>query len=552
MFFSRSPLLCMFLSFVVGAAPSLAVAQETEKFDASLLTDNTVLAGVAFPNRMIHSPGMELIPHELLKVASTEQMGVDATTIEQVQVAIDRFIPGLPPNFGIKIVLQQPLDLEPILEKLKVPTVAAEYNGKTYRRIDEPGPITVGIYQPDETSVVLGTEPIVQKVIDGSAAADNPAITNTLSKQGSKNDLMVILALDPMRDLINMGMQQTPPLPPQLEQFKKIPDLIRMAMLRVNVSGERPSGLIVAAHDQAEAEKLEKLIRKAFEIAKAQMFAQMAKDQNLQGQSPAMQKAMQAYSQRVSNTMLSAMMPTRKGKVLALESKAGLANPQVNIAIVGILVALLLPALGQVRQAARSSQSKANMKNIMLSLLVYVEQHRKLPGRAILSEEGKPLLSWRVQMLPYLEAGYLTDQFHLDEPWDSPHNIKLLDQMPDIFKSPLSTSKDPTKTNYVLAVGKDTTFPDFKAERLPNASSLTIAVVEVDDAHAVPWTKPDDYDVKNLPKGLAGGVGLFNAANFDGSVRSLPSELKLDLLKALFSADNAKYGAIQAKFYAEN
>ena len=43
---------------------------------------------------------------------------------------------------------------------------------------------------------------------------------------------------------------------------------------------------------------------------------------------------------------------------------------------------------------------------------------------------GKPLLSWRVHLLPFLEENELYEQFKLDEPWDSPHNIKLLDQMP--------------------------------------------------------------------------------------------------------------------------
>ena len=95
------------------------------------------------------------------------------------------------------------------------------------------------------------------------------------------------------------------------------------------------------------------------------------------------------------------------------------------------------------------------------------------PNRAILDDNGKPLLSWRVlpTTLMDLDAGYLVDKFHYDEPWDSPHNIKLLDQMPPILKSPNSKSKDPTKTNYVLAVGKGTSFPDF------GSSPTTILVI---------------------------------------------------------------------------
>ena len=46
----------------------------------------------------------------------------------------------------------------------------------------------------------------------------------------------------------------------------------------------------------------------------------------------------------------------------------------------------------------------------------------------ILDPNGKPLLSWRVQILPYIEEQQLYQDFHLDEPWDSEHNIKLLEK----------------------------------------------------------------------------------------------------------------------------
>jgi len=215
------------------------------------------------------------------------------------------------------------------------------------------------------------------------------------------------------------------------------------------------------------------------------------------------------------------------------------------------LVAVMMEARESIRVAAQQSSSKANMKNIMLALLAYEEIKRQFPGRAILDENGKPLLSWRVRMLPYLEAGDLHEKFHLDEPWDSPHNIKLLDQMPYEFKSPLSAAADPTKTNYVLPVGEGTVFPDFKPVKKPRSSSLTFALVEVDDAHAVPWTKPDDYDVKNLPSGLAGGDGKFNVATFGGATLSFPTNLNPDDLRAIFSADNDKYGSTKSRIFSE-
>ena len=549
MYMSRSPLFCMFLAIIVATTPSVAVA--AEGFDPALLSKDTVAAGLAFPNRMLHAPGMELFPHEIAKVASLEQMGIDLTTIEQVQLAVEKFAPGIPPNFGVKIVFQQPVDLDSFVERAGVPTKPVEYKGTTYQQIDQPSPISIGFYQPQKRVVVWGTGPVLRRMIDGTSEG-NQAIANALLKQGTKNDAMVIFSLDPMRPLIQLGMAQSPPLPPQLEQFKKIPDLISMAILRLNVAGEGPSGLTIASHDAGEAEELEKLILKAMEIGKAQMFAKMAQDPGMRKESPAMQQATQAYMQRITDSMLSAFVPTRKGKLLTIEQEGGiggLASAQMNLPMIGILVALLLPALAQVRAAARASTSKANMKGMMLALMNYQARKGRFPGRAIVDENGKPLLSWRVGLLWDLEAGNLAEQFHFDEPWDSPHNIKLLDQMPPIFKSPNSTSTESGNTNYVLAVGQDTAFPNFKPVRQTRASSLTIALVEVDDAHAVPWTKPDDYDVKNLPKGLAGGAGLFNVANFDGSVCSLPIDLDGDLLKALFSADHDQHGAMKAQFY---
>ena len=119
MFLSRSPIFCMLLALLMATTPIVAVA--AEGFDPALLSKDTVAAGLAFPNRMIHAPGMELFPHEIAKVASLEQMGIDLTTIEQVQLAVEKFAPGIPPNFGIKIVFQQPIDLESFVERAGVP-----------------------------------------------------------------------------------------------------------------------------------------------------------------------------------------------------------------------------------------------------------------------------------------------------------------------------------------------------------------------------------------------------------------------------------------------
>ncbi len=78
-----------------------------------------------------------------------------------------------------------------------------------------------------------------------------------------------------------------------------------------------------------------------------------------------------------------------------------------------------------------------NLKYIGLAMHNYLDANSHFPPAASVDKAGKPLLSWRVMILPYIDQDQLYKQFHLDEPWDSEHNKKLIDKMPQIYASPL-------------------------------------------------------------------------------------------------------------------
>jgi hypothetical protein len=145
-----------------------------------------------------------------------------------------------------------------------------------------------------------------------------------------------------------------------------------------------------------------------------------------------------------------------------------------------------------------------------------------------------------VLILPYIEQDALYKEFHLDEPWDSEHNKTLIARMPPIYRSPTSTLKRPQgKANYLTARGDNTVFPGSKPigfQNIVDGTSNTIMTVEVSDAKAVEWTKPDDfaYDEKEPTKGLAIQSGRFTAGLCDGSVRQFPAAIKPQTLKNLF------------------
>jgi hypothetical protein len=122
----------------------------------------------------------------------------------------------------------------------------------------------------------------------------------------------------------------------------------------------------------------------------------------------------------------------------------------------------------------------------------------------IVDRSGKPLLSWRVRMLPVLGYEELFDQFHLNEPWDSPHNMQLLAHIPQAYQSP---ERFDGRTNYLAPVGPNTAFTvsrDSKLQYPPDGFAQTILVVEADEELAVPWTKPVDlpFDTKAPRNGL--------------------------------------------------
>lgn len=98
----------------------------------------------------------------------------------------------------------------------------------------------------------------------------------------------------------------------------------------------------------------------------------------------------------------------------------------VSIAIIGILIAMLLPAIQQAREAARRTQCINNIKQLSIAAHSYTSAHKKLPPSGVVAEatqtyngrqypifdqrSGK-MFSWAVLLLPYLEESALYDQF---------------------------------------------------------------------------------------------------------------------------------------------
>lgn len=144
--------------------------------------------------------------------------------------------------------------------------------------------------------------------------------------------------------------------------------------------------------------------------------------------------------------------------------------------------------LNSPRMVARRKASAEQMEKIYTAIREYVTTHGHAP-RCSYDDEQRPLLSWRVHLLPALGYAELYDQFHLDEPWDGEHNRSLLEKMPAVYGKPQTNSGENSGPHAVMfvAVGD--------GAELASKMIGSNRVLFVEARREVPWTKPDEISV---------------------------------------------------------
>ena len=195
-----------------------------------------------------------------------------------------------------------------------------------------------------------------------------------------------------------------------------------------------------------------------------------------------------------------------------------------------------------------ASEILAGLRQIGDAFQKFESVHGAMPPAAIFSPDGKPLLSWRVALLPQLNETALYEQFELDQPWDSEHNRQLLAKMPAVYAPWRGLSAEPPhSTCYQVFTGQDAPFNRqaglvIKKDRslagtlgpkytdFPDGTSQTFLVVEASEA--VSWTKPVDlpYEAgKPLPS--LGTGDRFYLLLADGSPHFMKKSQPADIVR---------------------
>jgi len=220
--------------------------------------------------------------------------------------------------------------------------------------------------------------------------------------------------------------------------------------------------------------------------------------------------------------------------------------------VLSLLVALLLPARCVCREAARRMLCSNNLKQIGLAMHNYHEKFGCFPPAYVADAQGRPLHSWRVLVLPFLEGESLYRQISIDEPWDSVHNQDVFKKLPPPIVYHCPTAANPKdETCYAMIIGQHTISDGPHSVRLKDikdGSTNTIMIAEIKDS-GIPWYEPRDLNFKEMSfhindpdnKGIGSyHLGHANTVFADGSARNVEEGTDPKLLKALITIDGGE------------
>ncbi|MBC8357076.1 MAG: DUF1559 domain-containing protein [Planctomycetes bacterium] len=170
----------------------------------------------------------------------------------------------------------------------------------------------------------------------------------------------------------------------------------------------------------------------------------------------------------------------------------------------------LFPAIGAARTMVHKRSCESNLTQIGIALRAYEAAHGTLPPAYIPDDTGKPMHSWRVLILPYLNEQGLYARYDFNEAWDGPNNIGLTSHMPGVYGCPADPdARQLGETSYMVITGTETFFPDAEPTSINRAKDdLTTSILVVEtQVTGVTWLNPRDLKADRMQYVVNGGFG---------------------------------------------
>jgi prepilin-type processing-associated H-X9-DG protein len=160
--------------------------------------------------------------------------------------------------------------------------------------------------------------------------------------------------------------------------------------------------------------------------------------------------------------------------------------------LVLLLIGLLLPAMSSARAAARRTLCASHLRVIAVALHNYHDTNGAFPPAYVSDANGKPMHSWRVLILPFMDVQSLYGKYKFNEPWDGPNNSKLAAQIPAVYRCPANANNTAgnLETHYFAVLAPEAGWGK-SIRQFSDGSSNTIMVIEATGL-GINWMEPRD------------------------------------------------------------
>lgn len=470
-----------------------------------------------------------------LPVETQTQASTDDSAPSQPDI-IDPPVTSAEPEveYGAVISFTKAVDLSGVAEKITtsrnfdyvdnqlisnhIAGTEADYNGKTYIRGANGKP---SVFIKDDKTLLVASEEQLHAMMIGQGGGNDLAAMvgkiegdNTFVFAANVEESPAALS---KVNLKGMGMAG---------QFLQVLELAKKAetfLLAINPDSDTPIYLQLAGREEKDSKDIFLQLNSLATLAKVMLPAQVQQFQSNPNVDAATLGALTAATELAKNL---SVKNDNNIVTVTLTWNTTLRNQLLNLVTV---------AAGKARSAARKAQSNNNMKQIGLAIYNYEFTYENFPAGEkdnIKYADGKPLLSWRVHILPFIEQQALYDQFKLDQPWNSEHNIKLLDQMPLIYKHPEYEELE-NKTVYRVPSSDGSVLGEHKLigiEDVTDGTSSTAMVLAVGPDKAIEWTKPGPLpiDVDDVTSSFGTLQKVIIVLFADGAVRDIPLSMEND------------------------
>jgi hypothetical protein len=482
-------LLCLMLSWLtLLGASSVVIAQQKLE---DVLPESSVVLWKARPAELVESRSWKLFPWEAVGAISSDELGIDLLRLPELLGAC-QLSTALSVEGSVCFSPSRPMDIANLNPQNFGPVRTSELH-KNVRLRSWKG-FDLGVVQM-ENRWLAGSQSSLRSML--RVTKEPHRLSEVLHRR--KEPMVIVLDVRQLKLRLPDYLKrfELSPFSEEAVLLKQFCDLVDHVQCCVEL-GEQTSlelrWVTVAGGDVGKVSGLIDRIMQFSAESIGRHGADMFRWTSVEGVSP---EVWVAYWRRMLGNLNVAV--SRRVDEDCVVTR--LDNVEELIFIIG-LAAMSPNPLEGIQESLPRSKTESNLEELAVALQGYESVHRRVPPRAIRDTSGKPLLSWRVLLLPYLGQEELYSQFKLDEAWDSEHNKKLMEKMPTVYSNP-NSELQLGYTTYLAPYGygdrREQTAWDMEPLLLRQVSDglgNTAAIVEVTPSSAVPWTKPEDFDLK--------------------------------------------------------